>query len=267
MRGYTIFAPHADDELIGCFSLLNDRLIDDVCYFYDLDETRKKEIWNTAAIYGFVPHFMDSECDYNVPDDFIILAPNIADEHPHHKIINGLAKTYPNKKIYYSIDMNVKKLVLPNFQRKKEALAYCYPSQQKLFDSNDKYHLFESLVDDDSSKMIWVKFQKEGIHCYPAALIEPALADVKFLGYDHRHIFHFKVWIEVFHNDRDLEFIQFKRWLESIYDEGLMEMNHRSCEMLADELYFQIAKRYPGRKVKIEISEDGENGCEVVYGS
>ena len=53
-------------------------------------------------------------------------------------------------------------------------------------------------------KMIWVTFQKEGIHKYPAALTDPALAtgdeyDVSFLGYPHRHTFHFKVWISVTH--------------------------------------------------------------------
>ena len=43
---------------------------------------------------------------------------------------------------------------------------------------------------------IWVTFQKEGIHKYPAALDDPALEEVKFLGYPHRHMFHFKVEIE-----------------------------------------------------------------------
>ena len=67
-----------------------------------------------------------------------------------------------------------------------------------------------------AERKVWVRFQKEGIHKYPAALTDPALAtgdeyDVSFLGYPHRHIFHFKVWIDVFHNDRDVEFIQFKR--------------------------------------------------------
>ena len=46
--------------------------------------------------------------------------------------------------------------------------------------------------------MIWVTFRKEGLHKYPAALDDPKLAtgdeyDVSFLGYVHRHIFHFKV--------------------------------------------------------------------------
>ena len=30
---------------------------------------------------------------------------------------------------------------------------------------------------------IWIKFQMEGIHKYPAALTDPNLADVQFLGY------------------------------------------------------------------------------------
>jgi hypothetical protein len=35
--------------------------------------------------------------------------------------------------------------------------------------------------------------------------------------------------------------------------------------MIADDLYLQIADRYPGRAVTIEVSEDGENGCTINY--
>jgi hypothetical protein len=113
---------------------------------------------------------------------------------------------------------------------------------------------------------IWVTFRKEGIHRYPAALTEPELQDVKFLGIDHRHIFHFRVTIQVFHDDRDIEFIQFKRWLESLFDSGAMQMNHKSCEMLSDELSVHIKDKYPGRIIAIEVSEDGENGSDILYG-
>jgi len=34
---------------------------------------------------------------------------------------------------------------------------------------------------------------------------------------------------------------------------------------IADELYINIAGRYPGRSVWIEVSEDGENGCLIKY--
>jgi hypothetical protein len=126
----------------------------------------------------------------------------------------------------------------------------------------EREHLDRILQSAD--RKIWVTFQREGIHCYPAALTEPQLEDVKFLGYPHRHIFHFRVSIDVFHSDRDIEFIQFKRWLESLY-EGTLELNFKSCEMISDDLYLQIASRYPGRAVWIEVSEDGENGCLVKY--
>jgi hypothetical protein len=119
-------------------------------------------------------------------------------------------------------------------------------------------------------KMIWVTFQKEGIHKYPAALTDPNLAtgdeyDVSFLGYPHRHIFHFKVWINVTHDDRDIEFIQFKRWLENLYKDSILSLDYKSCEMMSGDLYDSISQRYPGREVWIEISEDGENGSFIKY--
>ncbi len=120
------------------------------------------------------------------------------------------------------------------------------------------------------NKMIWVTFQKEGMHKYPAALTDPALAtgdeyDVSFLGYPHRHIFHFKVWIGVTHNDRDIEFIQFKRWLLNLYKDSTLSLDFKSCEMMSDDLYAQISQKYPDREVWIEVSEDGENGSFIKY--
>ena len=124
-------------------------------------------------------------------------------------------------------------------------------------------------IRDAAQRNIWVTFQKEGIHCYPAAATDPQLAtgdeyDVSFLASPHRHIFHFRVAIAVYHNDRDIEFIQFKRWLQNLY-QGQLLLDHKSCEMIADELYTKIAERYPNRDVSIEVSEDGENGCLVHY--
>jgi hypothetical protein len=120
------------------------------------------------------------------------------------------------------------------------------------------------------NKMIWVTFRKEGIHKYPAAATDPALAtgdeyDVSFLANEHRHIFHFRVWLGVTHNDRDVEFIQFKRWLENLYKDSTLSLDHKSCEMMSDDLYAQISQRYPSREVWIEVSEDGENGSFIKY--
>jgi hypothetical protein len=121
-----------------------------------------------------------------------------------------------------------------------------------------------------AQKKIWVTFRKEGIHCYPAAATDPQLAtgdeyDVSFLASPHRHIFHFRVAIDVLHDDRDIEFIQFKRWLENLYVNNTLQLNYKSCEMISDDLYLQIAEKYPNRDVWIEVSEDGENGSYAEY--
>jgi hypothetical protein len=123
-----------------------------------------------------------------------------------------------------------------------------------------------------ANRKIWITFAKEGIHCYPAAATDPQLAtgdeyDVSFLASPHRHMFHFRVSIDVFHNDRDIEFIQFKRWIVSLYngDNSVLALDFKSCEMISDDLYLQIAARYPGRSVWIEVSEDGENGALIKY--
>lgn len=122
----------------------------------------------------------------------------------------------------------------------------------------------------NAQRWIWVTFKKEGIHKYPAALDDPALAtgdeyDVSFLGYPHRHQFHFRVAIKVTHNDRDIEFIQFQRWLENLYKDDVIQLDYKSCEMMSDDLFDQIVAKYPGRDIKIEISEDGENGALIEY--
>ena len=124
--------------------------------------------------------------------------------------------------------------------------------------------------DQRPNKMIWVTFRKEGIHKYPAAATDPTLAtgdeyDVSFLANEHRHIFHFRVWIGVTHNDRDIEFIQFKRWLEKLYSDAILQLDHKSCEMMSDDLCDVISKKYPGREIWIEVSEDGENGSFIKY--
>ena len=122
-----------------------------------------------------------------------------------------------------------------------------------------------------SKRMIWVSWRQEAIHKFPAALEDPKFAtgdeyDVSFLGYPHRHIFHFKVGVQVWHDDREIEFIQLSRWLQNLYkSDGVLNLDYKSCEMIADDMFDQIAQRHPDREVSFEVSEDGENGCLVRY--
>ena len=109
-------------------------------------------------------------------------------------------------------------------------------------------------------KTIFVTFQKEGIHKYP-----DAPEGVEFLQYPHRHIFHFRVELEVWHDDREVEFILLKRELEALYSEGTLDLDYKSCEMMADDLAEYIQENYSGRDLTITVSEDGENGAVGYY--
>lgn len=114
--------------------------------------------------------------------------------------------------------------------------------------------------DISTKKFIWVTFQREGIHCYP-----DAPEGVEFLKHPHRHIFHFRVEISVYHNDREIEFILFKRELESLYNQSVLGLGGKSCEMIAEDLGTYLTDKYRNRRWRIEVSEDGENGCRIEY--
>ena len=270
-KPYVIFAPHVDDEMIGCWSILAEKLVDKVYYFYDLDPHRIDEAWGAADTFGFEPVFInyektDSEWNDCIREDIkdkILLIPSIKDAHPDHKEVNAYGKRFNVEKRFYSVDMNHKTELLSENSRfaKRGNLDVCYPSQKSLWATDAKYYLFESIQRYDSRKTIWVSFQKEGIHQYPAAPDE-----VAFLRHPHRHMFHFRVEIEVFHDDRDIEFIMFKRELETLYGRGALELDYKSCEMLASDLEQYILTNYPGRCYNVNVSEDNENGAVLYSG-
>lgn len=129
--------------------------------------------------------------------------------------------------------------------------------------------VIKNQIKKNAKRMVWVTFAFEGIHAYPdaAASDDGGRYDVSFLQYPHRHMFHFKVGIEIFHNDREIEFIQFKRFCEGQFGDTteVIQLNNNSVEMLADKLYDKIGTGFPGRDVCIDVSEDQENGCHIEY--
>lgn len=105
---------------------------------------------------------------------------------------------------------------------------------------------------------IWITTNFEGFHFYPKAPSE-----VSFLRNRHRHIFFIKIFIEVYHNDREIEFFMFKNFINKFIKNT--NLNEKSCEMIADDIYNYIIQKYKNRKIIIEVSEDNENGCKNEY--
>jgi hypothetical protein len=91
--------------------------------------------------------------------------------------------------------------------------------------------------------------------------------DVGFLRHPHRHIFHVLVTIDVNHDDRDIEFIQFKRnielWTKTAY-EG-KHLGDKSCEMIAEDIHRHVLLSGYQDPMSIEVSEDNENGAVVTW--
>ena len=114
-------------------------------------------------------------------------------------------------------------------------------------------------------KTIFVNTSFEGIHCYPSAP-----EGVEFLRTPHRHIFGVRVEIEVYHNDRELEFILLKRkinsWFEARTINNVWQMGALSCERVASDLIAFLQRdldKGQERYMSVSVDEDGENGATV----
>jgi len=102
-----------------------------------------------------------------------------------------------------------------------------------------------------------------GIHKYPNAPDE-----VAFLRNEHRHKFYVNATIEVFHDDRELEFIMVKNRINEFIANNITSMPVMySCEMMCKDIIMFIESTYctdTTRKIKVSVFEDNENGA-IVY--
>lgn len=111
------------------------------------------------------------------------------------------------------------------------------------------------------SRAIIVTTEFEGLHCYP-----DAPAEVQFLASPHRHIFKVKAKIQVFHDNRELEFFKVKRDISWFINGTINKDDCGSCEKMAEDLANYLAGRYNinnninARHIEVEVWEDGENG-------
>lgn len=115
----------------------------------------------------------------------------------------------------------------------------------------------------------WAKITTsfEDFHAYPNAPNQ-----VSFLRQKHRHMFHVVIWIEQFHDQRDIEYIAFKWWLDELLRSHRTQVAlwpyTASCETMAHELGSRV-RSYVGagervdRRYRVEVTEDGENGALV----
>jgi len=104
---------------------------------------------------------------------------------------------------------------------------------------------------------IRVRTEFEGYHYYPGA--GEIDERIRFLENEHRHQFKVEVKISVTHTDRELEFFLVKWALQDFIGSG--NQNHKSCEMIAEDiLENHLVPLYGNsRYYEITVSEDGES--------
>jgi hypothetical protein len=107
-----------------------------------------------------------------------------------------------------------------------------------------------------------VRLQVDGTHNFPAA--KKLFPEVGFLADMHRHLFHIEAKVEVFHDNRDKEFIMLKRDIEDYLEKKYyrpVERTHyfgpMSCEMIAREILDEFNCK------SVKVWEDLENGAEI----
>jgi len=102
--------------------------------------------------------------------------------------------------------------------------------------------------------MACITFTQEGFHAWPQAAGKRI-----YLASRHRHLFHVEVQLEVFHDEREVEYHDLLDFCKACFAGG--EMNGQSCETMARTLAEYVAMQYPGRYLTTSILEDGEVGA------
>lgn len=270
MKNYIIFAPHIDDELLGCFTYLKSKSVKKVLYFFELSKERVEEAKRSADFFGFEPVFLKkiTDASKHITEEDLLLVPHKKDNHPHHQIVNMYSSHLKNKKKYYSVDMrrNLTSLTPEDSTIKLSYLNEFYPSQKKLWTKNEKYILFESISDTDYDLWIYIKTDFVGLHSWKDCNIE----DVKFLKTPHRHKIYVEVHIKVETNDRELEFFTLKKNVDEIIErlygkDKIKNLENRSMEMICIDIQQELITEYANRDIRVLCSEDNEVGSYLKW--
>jgi hypothetical protein len=142
-----IWAPHGDDELIGCYSVLTTRAVGLVTVYYgSIDEGCLK----ASLMFGFPYHnfYEKAAAVWDLWD--IVYAPDPDyDVHPEHQWFGSMARRYfrtgrINRLIHYTTQMSAPYISeVESPIEKRDALNECYPLKSDLWRYDHRYWLFE----------------------------------------------------------------------------------------------------------------------------
>jgi len=143
-KKYIIIAPHADDEIIGCWTLFDSGLVDTVIFGEDVLTT---EVEASKNFFGYNALWIQSyQFDYST--DKIYLFPDpVYELHPYHRALGHRGEELlraGKEVVFYTTNMLTPYIFeVPRAENKHYALNTLYPQKSKLWKYEHKYFLFE----------------------------------------------------------------------------------------------------------------------------
>lgn len=146
MNPPVIYAPHCDDEIIGCFELLKFKPI----IIYDsqnMNDIRKSEAETLKQYYEVSQIFTDKYTFEGFKHQQIYMPDPIYELHPKHRWLGQIGESMARvgyNVIFYTTNMNAPYIhECIDSVGKRELLNLVYPSQEELWKYDHKYFLFE----------------------------------------------------------------------------------------------------------------------------
>jgi len=159
MNRFTIFICHPDDDIIGCFSLLEHQLVDKIVMFHcDMSPIRKREFIQAGAHYDVETLAYNKEPSLEYVDAIMKDTESVPtfpdphhETHPEHKILGSIGAhlfSLAEQGVvgFYTVNMKAPYVRAHKRQtaiRKKAVLDQLYPDQADLWAADARYWLFE----------------------------------------------------------------------------------------------------------------------------
>jgi len=142
MKDHVIIAPHADDEIIGCYELLKTGLVKQVFF---CSETAVEEAISSSELYDFNAKHVDY---LPMQMSLCYLFPDPTHEfHPLHRHFGQIGEAMVREGydvIFYTTNMNTPYIhEVERNELKRFDLERCYSKKKSLWLMDHKYFLFE----------------------------------------------------------------------------------------------------------------------------
>jgi len=151
MKKCVIVAPHADDEIIGCYEVMTAKNVKIHEILFGSREALKEAVLKEE--YLDISMGMAEKVDFEkYPSDLILLFPDpIYEFHPMHRMWGAVGEKLLRQGktvVFYSVNMQAPYIhEVKSPKAKRKYLNTLYPEKNSLWENDNKYFLFEGYTE------------------------------------------------------------------------------------------------------------------------